>query len=120
MRSVYYYCGDPNDRFDEILATGADALHFEEGKKGFTIDINDVARRVDGRHVVFGNLDAIGILEHGSEGMLRSAIRRQLDAGHRNGNRFVMSTGSPITPGTPVERVRRYTDLVRGFVGGRV
>jgi uroporphyrinogen-III decarboxylase len=118
MRSVYYYCGNPNGRFDEIMAGGADALHFEEGKKGFTIDIDDVARRVDGRCTIFGNLDAIGILEHGSEDGLRSEIRRQLDAGHRNGNRFVMSIGSPVTPGTPVARVRRYTDLVRGLQAG--
>jgi uroporphyrinogen-III decarboxylase len=120
MRSVYYYCGNPNDRFEEILGTGADAIHFEEGKKGFTIDIADVARRVDGRCVIFGNLDAIGILEHGSDEVLRSEIARQLESGHRNGNRFVMSTGSPVTPGTPLERVRRYTDLVRELAGGRV
>jgi hypothetical protein len=120
MRSVYYYCGNPNNRFDEILDSGADALHFEEGKKGFTIDIEDIARRVDGRCVIFGNLDAIGILEHGSEDALRSEIRRQLDAGRRNGNRFVMSTGSPVTPATPVERVRRYADLVRALDGGAV
>lgn len=120
MLSVYYYCGNPNNRFDQILDSGADALHFEESKKGFTIDIQDVARRVDGRCVIFGNLDAIGIMEHGSEDVLRTEIRRQLDAGRRNGGRFVMSTGSPVTPGTPVERVRRYTDLVRGIAGDRM
>jgi hypothetical protein len=48
---------------------------------------------------------------------LHSEIRRQLRAGRENGDRFVMSTGSPITPGTPVEEVRLHTDLVRE-VGG--
>jgi hypothetical protein len=113
MKSVYYYCGDPNDRFEDIMDVGADAIHFEESKKDFTVDIGEVVRRVNGRCVVFGNLDAISVLQNGSEEVLRSEIRRQLEAGRRNGGRFIMSTGSPITPGTSVERVRLYTDLVR-------
>jgi len=69
--------------------------------------------RTAGRCVVFGNLDAIGVLESGSEVELRFEVRRQLEAGRRNGNRFIMSTGSPVTPGTSVERVRLFADLVR-------
>ena len=113
MKSIYYHTGDIGNRMDAMLSTGADALHFEESKKGFIIDIEDVVEKVAGRCVVFGNLDSYGILETGSEEELRSEIKRQLDAGKKNGNRFVMSTGSPITPGTPVERVRLYTDIVR-------
>jgi len=113
MKSIYYYCGDLNDRLDAVLDVGADAVHFEESKKGFTIDITDVVSRVDGRCVVYGNIDAIGVLEAGSEDKIRSEAKRQLDAGRSNGNRFVISTGSPITPGTPVDKVRLYTDIVR-------
>lgn len=113
LRSIYYYCGSPHDRLDAILKIGADAVHFEEGKKGFTIDIEDMAARIDGRCTLFGNLDSIGVLQDGSEPDLEAAIRRQLKAAARNKGRFVMSTGSPITPGTPVSRVRLYTDLVR-------
>jgi uroporphyrinogen-III decarboxylase len=117
LKSVYYYCGDPRDRFELILAAGADAVHFEESKKGFVIDIEEIVRQVAGRCVVFGNLDSIGVLQRGSEAALAAEVRRQLAAGRRNGGRFVMSTGSPITPGTPVARVKRYTDLVRAAAG---
>jgi uroporphyrinogen-III decarboxylase len=113
LKSIYYYCGSPNDRLEAILEAGADALHLEESKKGFAIDIEAIARRVKGRCALFGNLDAIGILQNGSEEALRVEIQRQLAAGRLNGGRFIMSTGSPITPETPVARVRRYTDLVR-------
>lgn len=113
LKSIYYFCGDPNGRLDLILQAGADAVHFEESKKGFTIDIEDVVALVDGRCTVFGNLDSIGVLQDGSEQALEAEVRRQLDAGRRNRGRFVMSTGSPITPDTPVERVKLYTDLVR-------
>jgi len=48
---------------------------------------------------------------------LRAEIARQITAGRRNGSRFIMSLGSPVTPGTPVVRVRRYCELVRELAG---
>ena len=118
LRSVYYYCGDPAGKWDLLLDAGADALALEESKKGFTIDIDDVVERVGGRCAVFGNLDAVGVLQDGSEADLRAEIERQLAAGRRHGRRFVMSLGSPVTPGTPLSRVRRYGDLA-GELGAR-
>ena len=113
LRSIYYFCGDPAGKWDHLLAVGADALALEESKKGFSIDIEDVVERAGGRCAVLGNLDAIGILQNGSDQQLRAEIARQLAAGRRNRGRFLMSVGSPITPPTPVERVRRYCRLVR-------
>lgn len=112
LLSIYYYCGDPSGKWDDLLAAGADALALEESKKGFTIDIEDVVRQVGGRCTIFGNLDAVGILQDGTDEQLRSEIARQIDAGRRNQGRFVMSLGSPVTPNTPVARVRQYCDLV--------
>ena len=118
MHSIYYYCGNPSDRLDMLLAVGADALALEESKKHFTIDIADIAERVQGRCALLGNLDAMHLLEHGGAADLRREIARQIAAGRRNGSRFIMSIGSPVTPGTPVERVRLYCDLVHDL-GGR-
>ena len=118
MKSVYYYCGDPTGKWDLLLDAGADALSLEESKKDFTIDIDDVVDRVGGRCVVFGNLDAIGVLQDGSSAQLRYEIQRQLAAGRRHHGRFVLSLGSPVTPGTPVARVREYCDLTRELQTG--
>ena len=117
MYSVYYYCGDPRDRWDALLDAGADALSLEESKKGFTIDIEEVVERVGGRCAVFGNLDSVGVLQDGTDAVLRAEVERQLEAGRRANGRFVMSTGSPVTPDTPVARVRQYCDLVRELGG---
>jgi hypothetical protein len=111
MKSVYYYCGNPMDRLGQLLDCGADALSFEESKKTFRIDIADLAARVNGRSVLLGNLDSIAILQDGSESRLRREVTRQREAGERNGGRFIMSLGSPVTPTTPVERVRLYYAL---------
>ena len=112
MKSIYYFCGDPRGKLESILSAGADAVSFEESKKGFSIDIESIVGAVGGRCTVLGNLDAIRVLEKGDDEELSSEIRRQLAAGRRNGNRFVMSTGSPITPDTSLERVCLYCDLV--------
>jgi hypothetical protein len=112
LKSIYYYCGDPTGKWDLITGIGADAFAFEESKKGFTIDIEEVVDRVNGRAAVFGNLDAIHTLPYASEDRLRHEIKRQIAAGRKNNNRFVMSIGSPVTPATPVDRVRLYVDLV--------
>ncbi|MGQ9555404.1 MAG: uroporphyrinogen decarboxylase family protein [Anaerolineae bacterium] len=115
MKSIYYYCGDPAGKWEHLLSVGADALSLEESKKGFEIDIEDVVGRVEGRCTVLGNLDAINLLERGSESELRTEIARQIAAGRHNGSRFIMSIGSPVTPGTTVARVRRYCDLVHAL-----
>jgi hypothetical protein len=115
MISIHYYCGNPRGKWESLLDSGADALALEEGKKGFRIDVDDVVDRVDGHKVVFGNLDAIQLLERGREEALRAEVARHIRAGRRNRSRFVMSVGSPVTPGTPPERVRLYTDLAHEF-----
>lgn len=112
IKSIYGFAGNPAGKLDAILSIGADALAFEESKKDFVVDINALAEYIDGRCTLFGNLDAIGVLQDGSEAQLRDAIAEQIAAGRRNRNRFVVSLGSPVTPATPVDRMRLYCDLV--------
>ncbi len=113
MKSIYYFCGNPAGKWDMLLDAGADALSLEESKKGFVIDIEEVVHRVAGRCCVLGNLDAINLLPNASDDQLRAEIARQLAAGRRNRGRFIMSIGSPVTPGTTVRRVRHYCEVVR-------
>ena len=110
---IYNFCGNPTGKLDAILSIGADALAFEESKKDFVINIEELAKYINGTCTLFGNLDAIGVLQDGSEEQLRYAIAEQIIAGRRNKNRFVVSLGSPVTPATSVERVRLYCELVR-------
>lgn len=117
MKSIWYFCGDPAGKWEYLLSLGADALSLEEGKKGFVIDIDEVVGRVNGCCTVLGNLDAIAVLEQGTDEQLRDEIAKQIAAGRRNGSRFIMSLGSPVTPGTPVERVRLYCEMVRELGG---
>jgi hypothetical protein len=111
MNSIYYFTGNPAGKWDLLLSVGADALSFEESKKNFRVDIAEVAERVAGKCALLGNLDAMNLLQNGSEAELRQELRRQMQAGRKNQSRFIMSLGSPVTPETPVERVRLYCAL---------
>jgi hypothetical protein len=112
MKSIYYYTGNPNDRLDVLLAGGADALALEESRKNFTIDIAEIACRVDGRTALVGNMDEVKILEPGPPQAIRAEVARQLEAGRRNGGRFLMGLGGPITPATPIDHVRLIAETV--------
>ena len=114
-KSIYYYCGNPWDRLDKIFDIGADALAFEECKKGFEIDIEKVVDAVNGRFVVFGNLDAINLLPYATAESLEKEISRQINAGKRNKRRFVMSIGSPVTPETTFEQLQLYFEIARNL-----
>jgi len=112
LKSIYYFCGNPAGKWEYLFSIGTDALALEESKKGFTIDIEEVAKKAQGHCAVLGNLDAIGILQNGTEKQLQAEISRQIAAGQQNKGRFIMSLGSPVTPDTSVERVHLYCDLV--------
>ena len=117
MKSIYYFCGKIDGKLDLLLSAGADALSLEESKKGFVVEIEDIVDAVSGRCTLLGNLDAIGALQNGSDAQLRDEVTRQIAAGRENGGRFIMSLGSPVTPDTPVDRVRRYCELVHELGG---
>lgn len=117
MKSIYYFSGNPGGRWEHILSVGADALALEESKKGFQVDVSEVAGMTNGGCVLLGNLDAVGVLQEASSAGLEKEVSRQIDAGKANGRRFIMSTGSPVTPATPVQRVREYCDLVHRIGG---
>jgi len=112
MKSIYYFCGEVDERLEDLVRMNPHAIALEESKKGFEIDIVEVDRRVGDRSCLFGNFDAITLLERGDEDELLAEIERQLAVGRKRG-RFVSSLGSPVTPRTPTERVRRWVDLSR-------
>ncbi len=111
MKCIYYPAGDVMDRIEDIIETGTDCLSLEESKKGFCIDLKDVDEKVSGRTCLFGNLSS-DILARGSERELRASIKRQIKIGRKHG-RFVMSLGSPVIPGTGLNRVAKYVRVAR-------
>ena len=78
--------------------------------KGYVNDLGQIADQVGDRLCLWGNLDPVGVVERVSDDALREAMAAQVAVGRRTG-RFIISTGSPITPRTPLARIRRFIEL---------
>ena len=111
-KAVLIYFGGVADRIEQIASLGADALNVEASMKSYTNDLGEISEKVGDRLCLWGNLDPVGTVQEGTEEALRRAIAAQVAIGRRTG-RFIISTGSPITPLTPLSRIRRFIDLGR-------
>ena len=78
--------------------------------KGYTNDIAQIVPAIGDRVTLFGNIDPVGCIQDGTSEHLEAEVRRQVEAGRR-GRGFVISPASPITPSTPLSRVRRFIDF---------
>jgi len=113
-KAILIYYGGVADRLEQIASIGADGLAVETSMKGYVNDIEKMAGMIGDRVTLFGNIDPIGVLEKGSEAQLEAEIAGQAAVG-RKARGFIISTGSPITPGTSLSRVQRFIQLARRY-----
>ena len=109
-KAIVIYYGGIADRLELIADTGADGLLPEASMKGFVNDTAEIVRRIGDRMTIFSNVDPIAVMQNGTDTELVAEIERQLEAG-ANARGFILSTASPITPSTPLARVRRFLEL---------
>jgi uroporphyrinogen-III decarboxylase len=95
LLAIHYVCGDVIPRLDRILELDIAAIALEESKKNFSVEIEDVVQKVDGRATVFGNIDAVRFGLQASLDDMAAEVRRQAQIGAR-ARGFVVSTGSPF------------------------
>ena len=82
--------------------------------KGYINDLGEAAGRVGDRLTLFGNVNPYDHLERMTDAQLEAVMRDQARAG-RQARGFIMATGSPITMGTPLSRVRKFIDLAHAL-----
>lgn len=110
FRTVLYFSGNLMPFLSYLRELPFTALAFEENRKDYGIDLAEVRRALGPDRVVFGNVDAM-FLEKASDRQVLAEVRRQIEvAGPAN---FVLSVGSPFTPGTSLERVRLFCESTR-------
>lgn len=109
-KAIIIYFGGVMDRLDQIASIGADGLSVETSMKAYVNDIAEIACRIGQQVTLFGNLDPIAVLQDGTDAELEAEMDRQAEGG-RSARGFIMCTGSPITPATPLRRVQRFIEL---------
>lgn len=106
LQSVLYVCGDIMPRITQIGKLDPDAFAFEESKKGFEVDIENVVNELGDSNCIFGNLDAMEFGgDQGTEKEMAEEVRRQIEIG-KSAQSFIVSNGSPF----PLETDPRVID----------
>ena len=112
QKAIIIYFGGIADRLEQIASIGADGLQMETSMKNYVNDIEETVNKIGDRVTMFGNVDPVHVLQDGADEELEAEMKRQIAVGRR-GRGFIMCTGSPITPSTPLARVRKFLELGR-------
>ncbi len=104
LLTAYYVCGNPMPLLSRIASLECDAVAFEESKKNFSIEIEEVVERIGDSKGVFGNVDAPLFGVHARRDQIEEEVKRQVDAG-RKAKGFVVSTGSPYPLDSPIKNI---------------
>ena len=109
-KAILIYFGGISDRVDMIGSIGADLLIMEATMKSFTNDYETIAKQLNGRTALAGNLNPYEDLEIASDEEFKVIMEKAVALGRKYG-KYVSSTGSPITPGTTVDRMKKFIEL---------
>ena len=102
---VLHICGDTNAIVEQMAACGADALSVE--KKN---NVAETRRKLGPGAIIFGELDAYGILSQGTPDQVEKAVQEAIDRGV-NG----IWPGCDIWPKVPKENMERLMTAARKY-----
>lgn len=108
-----YFLGDLFPMMEDIKQLGLDALLVERYNKGLDIDIHRVYEEAEGAFTVFGNLNSVDTLLHGSTDDVINETTREIEL--CNHGKFIMSNDCPICFDTPVENIQAMIETARGY-----
>jgi len=111
FKTVLYFSGNPMPLLSYLKELPFTAVSFEEDRKNYGIDLGEIRRVLGPDRVLLGNVNA-SFLEKASEQEILDEVKHQINLAGRHGN-FILSTGSPVTPGTSLERLRFFLQSTR-------
>ena len=109
--SMCYPLGDCAGAIKYIKQWPIKGILPEESKKGMNLDPAQILRDLDYDRAVFGNVDSIGVLLHGDEKTIRTAVQEQIKS--CASPNFISGFGSPIPFNTPPENITAFIQAAR-------
>lgn len=111
-KAIVTYFGGVEDRIEQIISTGADALVMECSMKNFVNDYGKLADIIDDRLCLYTNIDPIAHVRDMTEQQLKETISEYVRKARKH-KKYMISTGSPLTPDTSWERIRFFADAAK-------
>jgi uroporphyrinogen decarboxylase len=113
--TILSFTGDPMPIIDKVIETGPTAHHFEESKKGFTVDIYKIREKLRDKACMFIPFDAINLLPSNDLKNIEKKVV-EIISKTADGGGVVLSTGCPVLKDTSEESIdimTKTTQLVR-------
>ncbi len=105
---ILHNCGAKLPHLAKALESGAEIYHFGE-----PMDILAALEKVDGSVILSGNLDPTAVFYSGTADQVRAQTAELLKAARPYRN-FIPASGCDIPPGTPVENLEAFFEVVKG------
>jgi uroporphyrinogen decarboxylase len=106
-----HVCGDATAILADMASSGADVLEIDH-----RVDIDAACDTVGPEITLWGNIDPVGVLLHGSPGDVEAACRGALAAVRaRRRSRFVLSSGCTLALETQPENLEALIRTARAF-----
>ena len=110
--TILSFCGNPMPILDKILETNPTAHHFEESKKGFTVDIYKIREKLRNKACMFIPFNAVSLLPSND----LKAIEREvveIISKTAEGGGVVLGTGCPLLKNISEESVDMMTKTAK-------
>lgn len=114
---IVYFTGDILPILEDIKQLEANGLMVEASKKTFTLDVGDIAPRLENKMALFGNLDSHTCLELGTPAQVQNEVHRQMRAAQ--GHPFIMCNDCPLSFNTPAQNIHAFMQAGRGYTQHR-
>ena len=105
-KAMLHVCGNTTAIIPDMIATGVDIIDIDH----LVLSLAPFSSLLAPHQVFSGKLDPIGDLQNGSSEQIYCAIRK---AQAETNNRIILSAGCEVTPGTSVEKMRIFQQLVQ-------
>jgi len=109
VKIMMHVCGDTNDRIEEFVATGIDALSVSE-----RVDLETARKVVGDDFCLWGNV-APALLVSGSPEEVEAEAREAVEKGIGGNGNFVLSSGCRTPPEVPPENIAAMVKAARAF-----
>lgn len=106
---IYHNCGNTVPLVNEILSTGARAIHL-----GNAINLAEVIEKYPVEKIILGNLDPSGVFLNGNPESVSNSTRKLLESLGNYPN-WIISSGCDIPPMTPIENIDSFFETVKEF-----